>query len=287
MIKLATAALVLSTIFSIDALAANEPAPVIETCKCEGANIALRIFRPDKKDASNAAIVLFHGGGWTEGDASWMDGLAAQFAGLGLTAIAVDYRLSGESVSPFDAVADARNSIRWVRQQSSRLGVNPDKIAALGTSSGGHLAASAAVFNEPWGSTVSAAPDLLILRSPAISVVGSPWFRKLVGGAAQAAALSPVLHIRAKLPPTLILQGEKDNVTPAAEAELFCRRMQQAGNQCTLQIYPGVGHLFTRNLASQEIPDYSAIDAAVSREANAAGLAFLRKQGFLSSPAAP
>jgi len=59
----------------------------------------------------------------------------------------------------------------------------PGKIAALGTSAGAHLAAAAAIFDEPWGSDVSASPDVLILRSPAISVADSSWFKKISGGA--------------------------------------------------------------------------------------------------------
>ena len=60
-----------------------------------------------------------------------MDGIAAQYAGLGMVAISVDYRLSRDGTTPFDAVADARNAIRWVRQEAARLGVDPDKVAAL------------------------------------------------------------------------------------------------------------------------------------------------------------
>ena len=63
--------------------------------------------------------------------------------------------------------------------------------------------------------------------------------------------------------------------------------MKKVGNECALELYPGVGHLFTRNLANQEIPDYSAIDANVSKNATDASIAFLRKHGFGLSANAP
>ncbi len=85
----------------------------------------------------------------------------------------------------------------------------------------------------------------------------------------------------------LLLQGEQDNVTPAADAREFCKRMQARGNTCELKLYPEVGHLFTRNLASQEIPDYEAIDRSVSKDASEAGVAFLREHGFIDDAAAP
>lgn len=228
-----------------------------------------------------AVIVLFHGGGWTEGEAAWMDNLAQQFVRQGMLAVAVEYRLARDGLTPFDALADARAAIRWLRREAARLHIHPEKIVALGTSAGAHLAAATAVFDEATGSDISAMPNALILRSPAIATSQSAWFRQLVGGAAQAAALSPDLHLRRGLPPSLLLQGEQDNLTPAADAKRFCQHMQALGNLCRLKIYPDVGHLFTRNLTQQEQPDYRAIDQQVSQDAMQTSLAFLRELGFI------
>ncbi|MDQ3205189.1 MAG: alpha/beta hydrolase [Pseudomonadota bacterium] len=272
-----------------EAVAAQEPqAPAIEHFAVTGSKIGVRIFRPAEDSERPAAVlVLFHGGGWSEGEAHWMDAVALQHADLGMVAISVDYRLSQNGVTPFDAVSDARNAIRWVRHEAARLGVDPDRVVALGTSAGAHLAVSTAIFNEPWGSDDSSVPNALILRSPAVSVENSIWFQKLSGGVSQAAALSPVLHVRSGLPPMLILQGEMDNVTLAADAKRFCQRMAQNGNSCELKTYPDVGHLFTRNLTSQEIPDYAAIDRAVAKDASDTGIAFLKRQGFIVDPTGP
>lgn len=266
---------------------ADAAPPIVEEFASQGAKIKVRVFQPmSEGEKARSAVVLFHGGGWSEGDASWMDPIAENYAELGLVAISVGYRLSRDGVTPFDAVADARNAIRWVRRESSRLRIDPNKVVALGTSAGGHLAASTAIFDEPFGSDVSSIPNALVLRSPAVSVANSGWFQKLSGGAAQAAALSPVLHVRPGLPPMIVLQGEQDNVTPASGAMEFCRRMQQRGNTCTLRLYPGVGHLFTRSLANQEVPDYTAIDRDVARDAGEAAIAFLRQHGFVAEASA-
>lgn len=275
-------------ILSSGAGAADSPAPSLEEFASQGAKIGVRIFHPDSgADKARSAIVLFHGGGWSEGDASWMDAIAGKYSQLGMVAVSVGYRLSRDGVTPFDAVADARNAIRWIRQESGRLGIDPDKVVALGTSAGGHLAASAAIFDEPSGSDISSVPNALVLRSPAVSVAASKWFQKLSGGEAQAAALSPVLHIRSGLPPTILLQGEQDNVTPASEAREFCQRMQARGNTCRLKLYPSVGHLFTRNLDSQEVPDYTAIDMEATQDANEAAASFLKEHGFIAGASAP
>lgn len=268
------------SLFAATTLAAESPRT--EEFESNGAKVAARVLMPTGEPAGGRpALVLFHGGGWSEGEASWMDGIAAQYTELGFVTVSVEYRLSRGASTPFDAVADARNAIRWVRREASRLGVNPQKVAALGTSAGAHLAAAAAVFDEPSGDSHSSVPDALVLRSPAVSVERSTWFRKLAGGASQAAALSPVLHVRAGLPPMLLLQGAEDNVTPASDAQRFCQRMQEKGNVCRLAVYPGVGHLFTRNLSNQEVPDYDAIDKDISREAGKVAVAFLSELGFV------
>lgn len=105
-------------------------------------------------------------------------------------------------------------------------------------------------------------------------------FRKLAGGAAQAAALSPDLHVRHGMPPTVIVQGAEDTVTPADGARRFCDHLRRAHTTCELHVCDGVGHLFTRNLARQEEPDYTALDAGIRAQANAAIVAFLREPGF-------
>lgn len=269
------------------AFAQTSGVPKIEEFESNGTEISARIVAPSGTAGERPALVLFHGGGWSEGEASWMDGVADQYAQLGFVTVSVEYRLSKDGNTPFDAVADARNAIRWVRREAGRLGVNPEKVAALGTSAGAHLAVSAAIFDEPSGDSYSSVPNALVLRSPAISVEESSWFRKLSGGTSQAAALSPVLHIRPGLPPMLLLQGGEDNITLASDAARFCQRMEEKGNVCRLKVYPGVGHLFTRNLANQEVPDYEAIDREVSGNASEAGVQFLRQLGFVGAAGAP
>lgn len=283
-----TAVLSISLFVAGTALARGAESPRTEEFESNGAKIAARVLAPKgAPGGGRPALVLFHGGGWNEGEASWMDGVAEQYTQLGFVTVSVEYRLSSGSTTPFDSVADARNAIRWVRREATRLGVNSQKVAALGTSAGAHLAASAAIFDEPWGDLYSSVPNALVLRSPAVSVESSTWFQKLVGGPSQAAALSPVLHVRAGLPPMLLLQGEEDNVTSASDAKRFCQRMEEKGNVCQLKVYPGVGHLFTRNLTNQEVPDYQAIDREISGKASEAAVEFLTRLGLVGVANAP
>lgn len=131
------------------------------------------------------------------------------------------------------------------------------------------------------GLPVNSKPDLLLLWSPALDIAADGWFRKLLQGRGEPSAFSPLEHAGRTTPPTLIVQGEKDTLTPLRAATQFKERVLQAGGDCELHVYPGVGHLLTRNLTNQE-DDFDPDPAA-----RADGLgkleSFLRKHGYLPS----
>ena len=240
------------------------------------------LFSPSPRPGQpSAAIVLFHGGGWFMGEAQWAFPTAKHFAGMGMVGVAAQYRLSDQkTITPLEAMADARSVIRWIRSHADSLSVDPDRIAAYGWSAGAHLAACAAVFDDAdSGSQVSCSPNALILHSPAVSVIGDGWFRRLLLGRADVRDVSPDEHVRPGLPPALILQGDVDTVTPLAFVERFWRRMHEAGNRCELEVYEGFGHLFT----PMSVPDNERPqpDKKIVAEAMSRAEEFLRSLGFL------
>jgi acetyl esterase len=235
------------------------------------------VFSPEKKETkeSCSAIVIFHGGGWTIGEPAWAFGLAQHFKELGMVAIAAQYRLSNQKdVTPLDAMSDARDVIRWVRMNKDSLHIDPDKIVAYGWSAGAHLAASAAIFNDSLSS-----PNALVLVSPAVSLQKDDWFNKILLNRVEIDSVSPDKNIREGLPPTIILQGRDDTVTPLAGVQDFAARMKAAGNHCELIIYDGVGHLFTPS--SEPDDQWPNPDPKIQADASAKADEFLRLFGFI------
>ena len=245
--------------------------------KVDGKSLKLYVFQPAKLIAGGTAIVIFHGGGWTMGAPEWAFGRARHFAGRGIVAVAAQYRLSDQkTITPLEAMADALAAIHWTRSKASLFGVDPDRIVAYGWSAGGHLAACTAIFADTTaGEKVSSAPNALILVSPALHLEKDNWARQLLGNRADISSISPVSHIGRGLPPTLILQGSDDTVTPLEGARLFFTRMEAEGNQCVLQVYPGVGHLFT--------PVGTRDDGWPQPDAKVQALAFQKADEFLVS----
>lgn len=258
---------------------APAPAPVEFVYKQIGdVSLKVAVFAPPgKRDGLRPAVAVFHGGGWNLGDPKWNYGDAQRMAAAGCVGVGVQYRLSSpdhDAVTPLDAIADARDGIRWIRAHAAELGVDPDRIGALGWSAGGHLAACTAVIPDPDGkAAVSCAPNALLLWFPALALEYDDWIVGLLHGRADKMTISPDQFVRPGLPPTLILIGREDQQTPLAGAEKFQRLMQAAGNRCDLHVYDGIGHSF------EDRPHHT--DPAVDADSKQRTLQFLHDIGWL------
>ena len=245
------------------------------------------VFNPtDLQDNQKptSAILLFHGGGWSVGSPEWVFGAARRFASEGMVAIAVQYRLSKGDTTPIEALADVCEAFRWTHSQADSLKIDQSRIAGYGVSAGGHLVASTVTVgcNDEASAVKSGqGPDALLLWSPALDMSRDGWFERKLQSRATAEAYSPVEHVQQSTPPTSIVQGDKDTLTPLSGAKKFCSQLQSQGTQCELNVYENVGHLLTRNLDNQENnfdPDPAAVADGIERH-----LKFLRKLGYIES----
>jgi acetyl esterase len=246
--------------------------------EADGAALMAYVFKPSTPAAERRpAVILLHGGGWVAGEAEWTFASARRYAEMGFVAIALQYRLSNERITPVDAFADVCGAFRWARAEAATLGIDPLRIAASGVSAGGHLAAAAATIGcgNNGGAYGVGGPDALVLWSPAVDVSGDGHFRRILRDRGTVAQYSPVEHVRPSMPPIHIVQGDRDTLTPLSGARRFCERVQAGKGVCELQVYPGVGHLLTRNLAHQE-GDFDP-DPVARDDGNARQRAFLER----------
>jgi len=289
MSRLLAAALLLTILASGATVQTTEPLePKVHTYRTvAGDALHAYVFASGEPPQSEAkkmrsGILLFHGGGWSHGTPRWTFQSARRFARHGMVAVAVQYRLSKRATTPIDALADVCAAFRWTRENAKRLGLDPQRIAGYGVSAGGHLLAATTTVGcaEAEGRAAhSATPDAMLLWSPALDVRRDGWFQRKLQGRAQAEAYSPAEHVRATTPPTSIVQGAADTLTPLSGAERYCEALRAQGGTCELNVYEGVGHLLTRNLDHQESnfdPDPEAVTDGAQRH-----LAFLRAHGFI------
>ncbi len=106
----------------------------------------LTAYIPDSKK-SDAAIVIFPGGGYTHRAPHEGGNYAKFLAENGYTAFVCDYRVSPHHF-PLPLL-DARRAVRTVRSRSAEYGIDKNKIAVMGSSAGGHLAALLSTYYQP------------------------------------------------------------------------------------------------------------------------------------------
>ncbi|MGH9344652.1 MAG: alpha/beta hydrolase [Terriglobia bacterium] len=197
------------------------------------------------------AIVFIHGGGWRNGDRMQLRRQAAYMAAHGMVGMAIEYRLA--PAHPFPAgVKDSRAAVEWLRKHATQYHVDPRRIAAVGSSSGGNLAADLGVESlmsqAGKGANVEAVVsfngiyDLAAMRPTSMisDFLGKPCTKaqKVCRKA------SPTDHVRPGEPPFLILHGTDDKTAPYSQAAAFVKKLQNAGVSAQLYTAMGAPHTF-------------------------------------------
>jgi acetyl esterase/lipase len=110
-------------------------------CTTGDRKLMLDAFYPSKNTKQKrAAIMIIFGGGWRSGNRTQHHPLAQRLADLGYVCFTPDYRLSTEALYPA-AVNDLKAALRWIQAHAKDYNINTRKIAVLGFSAGGELAA--------------------------------------------------------------------------------------------------------------------------------------------------
>ena len=219
--------------------------------------LRIHVFTGDAETGDNAgrtrasrptsAIVFFHGGGWRGGTPAQFYPHCEHLARRGMVAMSAEYRLKDiHQTTPVESVEDAKSAIRWIRSHAEELGIDPARLAAGGGSAGGHLAAACGLISDTNSSdddrSISATPDALVLFNPVLDTSPSVLERDLLPDRWQ--ELSPLEHVRAGAPPTLVMVGTEDRFLPVATASAFAEKMASAGVRCELRLYDGQQHGF-------------------------------------------
>ena len=199
-----------------------------------GAPLTMKLYAL-REHAVRPTIVVIYGGAWRNGDATQCEDVSRALAARGYTVAAIDYRHAPQFHYPAH-LDDVRGSLALLRDSAGAWGIDPQRMAVLGRSAGGHLAELTAF--SPGDLPVKA---VVAIYSPYDLVEGyrdlpSPdpigvreVLRDFLGGTpddhlARYQAASPATYVKAGLPPTLLLFGGKDHVIKPA----FNRRAASA-----------------------------------------------------------
>ncbi len=192
------------------------------------------------------AIVFFFGGAWVGGNTGQFTEYADYLAKRGMIAARVDYRVGPRyEFKAFYNVEDGKSAIRWLRANAETLSLDPKRIAVAGASDGGHAAACAFTTTNFESSgedhSISSKPNLLILFNPLLNLWTSDMIKR-IGSSATAKSLSPLLHLTADMPPTLLMYGSLDPLLP--QGKEYITRAKEFGFPAELFTANGENHGF-------------------------------------------
>ncbi|RMB80362.1 alpha/beta hydrolase [Streptomyces shenzhenensis] len=227
----------------------------------DGATIPLRLYQ--RQDAQGASLTVYlHGGGMFLGSLDTHDTQCRIYTHLsGVTLLSVDYRLAPEHPHPVP-VEDCYAALRWAAANAADLGIDPARIAVMGDSAGGGLAAAVALLSRDRRGPDLAAQILIYPMLDDRTTVAPPdladtatWsaadnltgWRCLLGDAAGGpdtpayAAPARADNLTA-LPPAYIETGQLDLFRD--ENIAYAQRLSRAGVPVELIQYPAVPHAF-------------------------------------------
>ena len=215
----------------------------------------LTVVRPAVDRPNGTAVIIAPGGGYVrastvrEGEqyANWL-------STLGVTSFILKYRMA-EFGHPAP-LQDVLRAVRLVRDHAAELRVRPDRIGVMGSSAGGHLAASAGtLFDSPLGRTgaaidkVSARPDFLVLMYPVITMeepaVHKGSRKALLGASPSAEAIqlmSLEKQVTARTPPTLLIHTQEDQAVPVENSILFYQALTRAKVPAEMYLFEHGSH---------------------------------------------
>jgi acetyl esterase/lipase len=195
------------------------------------------IYRPPAGTEKHMALVHFHGGGFAAGNKDSLAAKVTPITARGYVSIAAQYRLSGVAKWP-SQIDDAKTHIRWARAHADSLGIDPKRIAIVGYSAGGHIALfTAGVAETELAACVAFYPQTDV-RAMAQALMPP--------GSDEAAIVdaSPLSHIKAGFPPTVIFHGLSDVTIPPENSEHLLQVLRDAGVPSELHTFAGVPHEF-------------------------------------------
>jgi acetyl esterase/lipase len=245
-----------------------------------GLALTMDIFKP-KQNANGAAVVVMVSGGFFSAPEMINPGFCQEFLKRGYTVFCVVHG-SQPRFTVDEILQDAHRAIRFIRHHAQANGIDPNRIGVCGASAGGHLSLMLGTAGGPGDPKAADPIDRLSSKVQAVAcffpptdflnfgksgqeLLGAPLHDKRFRASfehrvfdrekglyvvvtdpeklrAITREISPITHVSSETAPTLILHGDKDDIVPFQQAEVFVAKMKEKGVPVELVLRPGAGH---------------------------------------------
>jgi acetyl esterase/lipase len=231
-------------------------------------DLKLNVYKPAAGTGNGAAVIHLHGGGFRGGAKENVERTLDHLTERGYVGIASQYRLGTQAKWPAQ-IHDVKAAIRWTRANAARLGIDPNKICIAGYSAGGHLALMAASTQndaslEGEGGNAGAGTQLAACLAyyPGVDTARGPDGSEHILMNAGASdddyrAASPIRHVGAGNPPTVLLHATGDTTIPFGQSLRVFNKLREANVPVEIHLYDGLSHVFDRH------PEFAAPTAEV------------------------
>ena len=243
--------------------------------------VRVRIVRPPDRAERLPVVMYFHGGGWVLGDVHTHDRLVREIAvGAQAAVVFVDYERAPEARYPV-AIEQAYAATSYVVEHAAQLGVDASRLALVGDSAGGNIAAAVTLMaRERRGPRIAfqvlfypvtdagfeTASYSAFADGPWLTRPAMEWFwnaylpdvpaRKQITATPLGASIEQLRG----LPDALVIVDENDVLRD--EGEAYARKLAQAGARVTSVRYNGTIHDF---LLLNALADTPAVRAALAQ----------------------
>lgn len=230
-----------------------------------GVPLYLDVYSPAKTTTRMRAAIFVHGGGWSGGSRTEWATQATALAADGWVAFSIDYRL--DSPTPYiSEPQDVSAAVTWVQRNARTFGVDPARVALIGSSAGGQLAALQAVSGSGAPGmpgrvkalvTWSAPTDMALLTEEygcldQLCSYSTQWAgamaQRFEGNCLPSACgdrwrdTSPVSHVDGTDPATLLVNGAEEAVVPLEQLRVMQDRLTAAAVPVNSLVVDGTAH---------------------------------------------
>ena len=205
---------------------------------------------PEKK--TEACAVIFPGGAYAFHADHEGRGYAEYLNSLGMDAFVVYYRVAPEHFPK--PLLDARRAVRYIRRFYVDFGIDPKRIAVMGSSAGGHLASLVSTYSLPiegertdYIDSFPCRPDATILCYPVIQApefgpAHSTSFENLCGDVIPFASVSTDRLVGPDTPPAFLFHTSTDNGVDVRNSYAYAEALKRNGIPNEVHIFARGGH---------------------------------------------
>ena len=255
-----------------------------------GTALTMDVFTP-KQGRNGAAVLFVVSGGWFSSHESISPPFYEELLKRGYTVFAVVHGSQPKFTIP-EIIPDIDRAVRFIRHHAADYGIDPERIGISGASAGGHLSLMQGTAGTPGKADATDPVERASSRVQAVACFfpptdflnyGKPKSDAIGRGTLDAFAapfdfqefdkqkrvfvpiededrrkeigreISPINHVSADDPPTLILHGDADHLVPLQQAESFLESLKGTGVETKLVVKPGASHGWPNLLADMAI----------------------------------